>query len=339
MTGWRRWWPALPGAAALFPVSAQAEAPLSYLVGFGPKAGPVVALTWGLLLISIVVVIIISLLVLGGVVIRGRHVAIATVPVERGGNGLRWLWIGVGVSSVPLVVALVWTVSVLAAVSGPTGKPAVVIEVTGAQWWWKARYLDPDPSRVFTTANEIHIPTGQPVQIRLASADVIHSFWVPALSGKTDTIPGQTNVTWLQADTPGTYRGQCTEFCGWQHAHMGFLLVAQSPAEFRLWEEAQIRPAPPPSSAKVASGEQTFEYRCGACHTVRGSKAGGSVAPDLTHIMSRSTLAAATLPHTIGTLSGWIANPQAIKPGVRMPVMDVSGPELERIRTYLETLN
>ena len=180
-----------------------------------------------MLLIAIGVVIAISLLVLGGAVGRGRHVDIASVPVERGGNGLRWIWIGVGVSSIPLVVALVWTVSVLAAVSAPTGKPAVVIEVTGAQWWWKARYMDRDPARIFTTANEIHIPTGEPVQIRLTSADVIHSFWVPALGGKTDTIPGQTNVTWLQADMAGTYRGQCTEFCGWQHAHMGFLVLAQ----------------------------------------------------------------------------------------------------------------
>jgi cytochrome c oxidase subunit 2 len=236
------------------------------------------------------------------------------------------------------VVALVWTVSVLAAVSSPAGKPTVVIEITAAQWWWKARYLDPAPSRSFTTANEIHIPVGQPVRIRLRSADVIHSFWVPALGGKTDTIPGQTNLTWLQANAPGTYRGQCTEFCGWQHAHMGLLVVAESPAEFRLWKDAQIRPAPPPASPQIASGRDTFEYRCGACHTVRGSKAGGSVAPDLTHLMSRTTLAAATLPHTIGSLSGWIANPQAIKPGARMPAMEVSGPELERIRTYLQTL-
>jgi len=298
----------------------------------------VVSLTWGLLLISIGVVIVISLLVLGSVVVRGRRAAIATVPVERGASGLRWLWIGVGVSSIPLVVALVWTVSVLAAVSRPAGKPAVLIEITAAQWWWKARYLDPNPSRIFTTANEIHIPTGQPVQIRLRSADVIHSFWVPSLGGKTDTIPGQTNLTWLQADVPGTYRGQCTEFCGWQHAHMGLLVVAEAPAEFRLWEAAQIRPAPAPASPQIASGQDTFEYRCGACHTVRGSKAGGSVAPDLTHLMSRTTLAAATLPHTIGSLSGWIANPQAIKPGARMPAMEVSGPELERIRTYLQTL-
>lgn len=333
-----RTWRGLAGSAALIPAPAKAASPLSYLVGFGPKADPVVALTWGMLLIAIGVVIAISLLVLGGAVGRGRHVDIASVPVERGGNGLRWIWIGVGVSSIPLVVALVWTVSVLAAVSAPTGKPAVVIEVTGAQWWWKARYMDRDPARIFTTANEIHIPTGEPVQIRLASADVIHSFWVPALGGKTDTIPGQTNVTWLQADMAGTYRGQCTEFCGWQHAHMGFLVLAQPPAQFQLWEDAQIKPARPPTSPQEAAGKAAFEFHCGACHTVRGSKAGGSVAPDLTHIESRTTLAAVTLPHTIGALSGWIADPQAIKPGVHMPVMDISGPELERIRSYLQTL-
>ena len=175
------------------------------------------------------------------------------------------------------------------------------------------------------------------MRFQLTSADVIHSFWVPALSGKTDTIPGQTNVTWLQADTPGTYRGQCTEFCGWQHAHMGFLVVAQRPPSSGLGGSADQAGASPPSSAKSASGEQTFEYRCGACHTVRGSKAGGSVAPDLTHIMSRSTLAAATLPHTIGTF-GLDRQSTGDQAGVRMPGSDVSGGARAHC-TYLETLN
>ena len=210
----------------------------------------------GFALISIVVVIVISLLVLGGVLVRGRQVAIATVPVERGGNGLRWLWIGVGVSSIPLIVALVWTISVLAAVSGPPGKPKVLIEVTGAQWWWKARYLDPDPSRVFTTANEIHIPTGQPVQIRLVSADVIHSFWVPALT-RQDRYHSGPDECDLAAGRHARHLSRPVHRILRRAAcAYGLPGVAQSPAEFRLWQEAQIKPAPPPSSAKVASGER-----------------------------------------------------------------------------------
>jgi cytochrome c oxidase subunit 2 len=331
--------PGLVAPLALLATPAAAATPLSYLTAAGPKAARVLSLTWGLLAISIAVVVIVTVLVVVGVLLRRtRDVAIANVPVERGGDGLRWIWIGLAASAVPLLAALVWTISVLAAINEPRIPAALTIEVTAQQWWWKARYLNGDASRVFITANEIHIPTGQPVRFQLIGADVIHSFWVPALGGKTEMIPGQTNVTWLQAKQPGRYRGQCSEFCGTQHAHMGFLIVADAPAAFELWEDQQIEPAPAPATAEIAQGEALFEYRCGACHTVRGSGAGGSVAPDLTHLMSRTTLAAATLPHNTGTLSGWIADPQAIKPGALMPVLDVTGPELQSLRTYLATL-
>ena len=217
-------------------------------------------------------------------------------------------------------------------------KPALTIEVTGQQWWWKVRYLSDDPSRIFTTANEIHIPTGEPVRIELIGADVIHSFWVPPLSGKTDAIPGQTNVTWLEADRPGRYRGQCTEYCGVQHAHMGFEVVAQSPGEFDAWWDAQLKPAATADRRPANAAPTLFSYHCGACHTVRGTEAGGAIAPDLTHLMSRATIAAGTLPNNAGNLSGWIADPQAIKPGTLMPIVYLSGPELNDIRAYLQTL-
>ena len=331
--------PELAALLALLPTPAGAATPLSYLTAAGPKAARVLSLTFGLLAMSIAVIIVVTVLVVAGVLVRrARNASIANVPVERGSDGLRWIWIGLGASAVPLLVALVWTISVLAAVNAPRSPAGLTIEVTAQQWWWKARYLNGDASRVFTTANEIHIPTGQPVRFQLIGADVIHSFWVPALGGKTDMIPGQSNVTWLEANLPGRYRGQCGEFCGLQHAHMGFLIVAEAPAAFELWEDQQIKPAPAPATTEIAHGEALFEYRCGACHTVRGSGAGGSVAPDLTHLMSRTTLAAATLPHNIGTLSGWIADPQAIKPGALMPVLDVTGPELESLRSYLATL-
>jgi cytochrome c oxidase subunit 2 len=229
-------------------------------------------------------------------------------------------------------------VIVLAAVNGPPRPAKVTIEVTGQQWWWKARYLSDDASQVFTTANEIHIPAGEPVRIKLIGGDVIHSFWVPPLSGKTDTIPGQVNETWLEAAKPGRYRGQCTEFCGWQHAHMALYVIAEPRPDFDNWRNAQLQPAAAPTTPEVTRGEHLFVFHCGACHMVRGTQAGGSVAPDLTHLMSRGTIAAGTLPNTIGDLSGWIANPQGIKPGARMPDLFLSGPELQDIRSFLLTL-
>jgi cytochrome c oxidase subunit 2 len=239
---------------------------------------------------------------------------------------------------VALLGSLIWTVAVMAAINSPGKKPALSIEITGKQWWWSIRYLSDDASRIITTANEIHIPVGQPVRIKLIGADVIHSFWIPALTGKTDAIPGQTNTMWLEADKPGTYRGQCTEYCGEQHAHMAAFVVAETPAVFETWWNEQVRPASPPTSAQEVLGLADVQFKCGACHTVRGTEAGGSVAPDLTHLMSRQTIAAGLLANTPGNLTGWIANPQALKPGTRMPVLDLSGQEIADITTYLRTL-
>ena len=333
--------PALSILAALLAEPAGAATPLSYLRGFGAKAYPVTALTWGLIIISIIVIVVCTaLVVIGAWRRRARGVgdAVERVPVERGPNGASWISIGVGISFVVLVASLVWTVIVLAAVNGPPHPAQVAIEVTGEQWWWKARYLSEDPSRIFTTANEIHIPTGEPIQVKLIGGDVIHSFWVPALTGKTDTIPGQANEMWFEADQAGRYRGQCTEFCGWQHAHMALFVVAEPRAVFDAWWDAQLQPAPAATSPAVEKGERSFAFHCGACHSVRGTEAGGTVAPDLTHLMSRSTIAAGMLSNTPAYLSGWIANPQDIKPGTRMPDLYLSGPELQDIRTFLATL-
>ncbi len=319
---------------------AHAGTPLSYLSGYGTKAYPVMGLTWGLLIISILVTIIITVLVVTGVALRRRQrVAVEAVPIERSGSGVQWIAIGIGITGVVLFGSLIWTMSVLARVGNPpANSSALTIEITGQQWWWKARYLNSDPSRILTTANEFHIPVGRPIRIKLIGADVIHSFWVPALTGKTQTIPGQINETWLEADRPGRYRGQCTEYCGAQHAHMAFFVTAEAPAAFQSWLDKQLKPAAAPTSPEAQDGEHMFETRCGLCHTVRGTIAGGSVAPDLTHLMSRETLAAGTLPNTPGNLSGWIDNPQSIKPGTLMPNLYLSGPELTDISTYLRTL-
>jgi cytochrome c oxidase subunit II len=323
----------------LFTKVACADAPLGYLRGHGPRA--VTSLTWGVLLISIFVVAAVTGILAAGIW-RGRRSFSrpplpGTAPVERPPGGVRAIYAGVLVSALVLFSVTIWTVVTLADVGPLPSKPAMTIEVTGHQWWWEVRYLSDDPSIVLKTANEIHIPAGEVVAFRLQSADVIHSFWVPKLSGKTDLIPGQINETWLKADVPGVFRGQCTEYCGLQHAHMGLLLIASRRDEFDAWKKHQLESAPAPGSADA--GLAVFSQKCAICHAVRGTRAGGIIGPDLTHLMSRTTIAAVTLPNRIGFLSGWIADPQSIKPGTQMPAVRLSGPELNAVRTYLGTLN
>jgi cytochrome c oxidase subunit II len=314
--------------------------PLSYLDAAGLRARGILPLTWFTLLVSIAVCLIIAVL-LWMAIRRNRpspETAIANVPVQRGGAGLRWISVGLMLSAVPLAVALVWTMMVLAAIAGPPTNPALVLDITARQWWWDIRYTGTQPSDGFATANEIHIPVGQPVLVRLHSADVIHSFWVPKLTGKTDVIPGLVNQSWIQADVPGRYLGQCSEFCGYQHAHMQFEVIAQTAQDFAVWEDAQRQPAAAPQGAAAIRGLQMVEFRCALCHQVRGTSAGAVSAPDLTHLMSRHTLAAGTLPNASGSLAGWIQNPQDLKPGSLMPNQLLSAQQLSDVLAYLETL-
>jgi cytochrome c oxidase subunit II len=326
-------------AACSTPDAAYADPPLGFLRGYGPHTP--VALTWGVLIISILTVVIICGILLVALW-RNRGLQPdtlpGTAPVKRPYGGLTAIYAGVALSTLVLFGVSVWTVVTLADVASPSSKPKITIEVTGHQWWWEVRYGDDDPSRIFTTANEIHIPVGEPVRVRLKAVDVIHSFWVPRLAGKTDAIPGQINTTWLQADKAGTYRGQCTEYCGLQHAHMGFEVVATSPEKFKAWWDRQLEGAAEPRSESAQAGEQVFVQKCGACHSVRGTLAGGILGPNLSHLMGRQMIAAATLPNRPGYLSGWIADPQSIKPGSMMPDIDLSGPQLVHVRDFLETL-
>ena len=217
--------------------------------------------------------------------------------------------------------------------------PRVTITLTGYQWWWEARYDDPRPNRTFTTANEIHVPVGEPVSITLKSFDVIHSFWVPNLAGKVDLIPGQTNQVQFVASRAGTYRGQCAEFCGWQHAHMGLVVVVDEKDAFEKWREAQIKPADPPSDPDRQKGHDVFHAKaCMMCHQIRGAPAGGRSGPDLTHLASRKDIAAATLKNTRGNLAAWIVDPQSIKPGTQMPLVTIAPDELDPLLSYLEGL-
>jgi cytochrome c oxidase subunit 2 len=215
----------------------------------------------------------------------------------------------------------------------------VTIKITGHQWWWEVEYMADSPHLSFTTANEIRVPVGQPVTVQLESADVIHSFWVPSLTGKMDLITGQQNSIQFTAKTPGVYRGQCAEFCGLQHAHMAFTVRALPGDEFSRWRDHQNQGAESPNDPLGTHGEQLFRGKgCALCHTIRGTLAGGQLGPDLTHIAERETIAAGTLPHNPGTLAAWISDPQHIKPGNLMPKMPLRSDELIAILHYLEQL-
>jgi cytochrome c oxidase subunit 2 len=315
-------------------------APLSYLDSAGIRASAILPLTYFTLLVSIIVCLVIALL-LWMAVRRARlpgALPMHSIPIECGESGIRLIGIGLAVSALPLLVTLVWTMVSLAAIAGPPANPGLVLDVTAHQWWWEVRYNARQPADAFTTANEIHIPIRARVLVRLHAADVIHSFWVPKLSGKTDVIPGQTNLTWIEADRPGVYGGQCSEYCGLQHAHMAIQVIAENAEDFRRWQEQQLKPAAAPTTAEQNRGLSLVEYRCGLCHQVRGTTAGAISAPDLTHLMNRRTLAAGTLLNNSGNLIGWIENPQTLKPGSLMPDQHLSSQQLSDALAYLESL-
>jgi cytochrome c oxidase subunit II len=321
------------------PTLASADTPLSYLTSSGPKADWTLNLTWGLLLISIFVVVLFSALVVWAI-FRKRTPAETDAPGESapvsGFNVFGW---GLIATTLILVGSVGWTMVTLAAINNPPRQLGATIEVTGKQWWWQVNYIDAEASKNFSTANEIHIPVGEPVAIKLRSDDVIHSFWVPALAGKTDVIPGQINTTWFEASTPGTFLGACTEYCGLQHAHMAIRVVAEPRDKFESWRDNQLRSGEPAqNSGDAKTGLAVFERRCGVCHTVRGTPAGGVFGPDLSHLMTRATLAAGAVPNDEGDLAGWIADPQQIKPGTRMPQVQLSGDEMQSITTFLTSL-
>jgi cytochrome c oxidase subunit 2 len=218
-------------------------------------------------------------------------------------------------------------------------KQGVNIEITGHQWWWEVRYQDVDASNIFSTANEIHIPVGVPVTFSLKGGDVIHSFWVPNLHGKKDLIPGKISTIWFQADRAGVYRGQCAEFCGHQHAHMALWIIAEPREQFDAWRRNQIQSAVSPGNPAEQKGQQVFlSSACVMCHAINGTPAGANVGPNLTHLASRNTIAAATLPNDREHLAQWVSNSQQIKPGNRMPPNQLRPEDMEALLNYLESL-
>jgi cytochrome c oxidase subunit II len=255
----------------------------------------------------------------------GRRASTARLS-ERG------LIVGGGIvfTTVTLAALLVYSLVRGEAVQAPVDA-AVRIEVTGEQWWWRVRYLDAQGRPDFETANEIRIPVGQPVLLELKSADVIHSFWVPALAGKLDMIPGRSNRLRLQASRAGEYRGQCAEYCGGPHAFMAFFVIAEEAESFEQWAAGQ--------RSSAGGSNELFVRQCGGCHTVRGTAAAGTRGPDLTHVGRRRTIGAALLPMNRGALAGWIASSQHLKPGNLMPSFQrLSGEELRELAAYMESL-
>jgi cytochrome c oxidase subunit 2 len=240
-----------------------------------------------------------------------------------------------------LLLLIVLTASVLAgrAIATPQGPEALPIEIVGHQWWWEVRYPSFAPADEVVTANEIHVPVGRPIRLELSSVDVIHSFWVPNVQGKKDLLPGRPTTHLFRVERPGVYRGQCAEFCGYQHAHMGLLLIAEEPARFDAWLAGQRKLAVEPDDPSQRHGREVFlSAPCVLCHTIRGAGAFGHKAPDLTHLANRRMIAAATLLNTPGHLAGWIADPQRIKPGTRMPPNFLAGADLNDLVSYLGSL-
>jgi cytochrome c oxidase subunit II len=291
------------------------------------QAHAISTLWWVMFAVSCVGFTFIAFLLLLGWWRRNRR----QLPGGGGDRLATGLVVGLGiVTPIVLLSALfVWSdIFVMRSTAAPApGTTAMTIHVIGHDWWWEARY----EGTPVVTANEIHIPIRTRVQVVGTTADVIHSFWVPELARKIDLIPGRTNRLLLEADVPGRYRGQCSEFCGLQHAHMAVAVVAQPQAAFRAWLANQKRPA--------AAGNATFTAAgCASCHTIRGTSARGRVGPDLTHLASRQTIAALELPNTHPFLRAWIRDPGHFKPGTRMPKLPLTSGQIDRLVSYLESL-
>ena len=247
------------------------------------------------------------------------------------------LLFGIGIPIVALTALFaVANVYLIKQTSPPNPRStAMTIDVIGHQWWWEVRY----PGTNAVTANEIHIPANTRVNVVATTADVIHSFWVPALNRKIDMIPGRQNRVLLYASRPGRYRGQCSQFCGLQHANMAMWVFAQTPSAFRTWLANMASPARAPAAAQAGASKHLFmSSQCASCHRIAGTQAQGTVGPDLTHVATRTTLASVTIPNTPAQLAAWISNPQAIKPGTRMPDLGLSRGQVSQLVAYLESL-
>jgi cytochrome c oxidase subunit 2 len=322
------------GGVILAAATAACAGPASMLRTAGPGATRVEHFWWLLFGISAAVFFFVGALVLLAVVRRRRPSQGDPGREVEPAWGHRFILVsGVVVPVVILSATFLVTLREMTALAKPLHSSRLTVAVVGHLWWWEARY----PNGA-VTANELHIPVGEPVRLELTTADVIHSFWVPQLQTKMDQIPGHTNEMWLQADAPGRYRGQCSQFCGLQHAHMIFFVVADPPGDFQTWVTRQAEPAAAPSTP-AANGLVVFTSNtCAGCHAIRGTTAVATVGPDLTHLADRATLAAGTIDNTPAQLARWITDPQGVKPGAIMPPTQLSPSDLADLVAYLQSL-
>jgi cytochrome c oxidase subunit 2 len=311
------------------------DAPLSIFSSASDAAARIAGLaSFMIVLSSVVFAVVVAIMFVA--VRRNRH---QSTEVDLAEHGRGWvIWGGAVIPGIVLVAVFGVALHAMGAFSPAT--PAVTVRVVGRQWWWQVEYLRPDGSTLFRTANEIHVPVGKTTRVLLTSNDVIHSFWIPQLQGKMDATPGHVGDLRLQARRAGTYSGACSEFCGQQHAHMAMSVVAETDSAFAVWISRQARNADVSPDSVASAGRTLFAgSMCAACHAVRGLSIGSDSAPDLTHVASRATIAGGRLPTTLGNLEGWIANPQALKPGTKMPTLRVyTGPQLRALATYVESL-
>jgi cytochrome c oxidase subunit 2 len=310
----------------------QATVAQSVLDAAGPQAAAIEKLWWLIFFIAIGVFAAVMVMLVVAILRRSQRQSSDVIMT-------RWVVAASAISAVILLVWLVASVSVGRATAAPRMDNAVTINITGRQWWWQLEYSDTLPSNRFRAANEILIPAGRPIVVNVTSRDVIHSFWVPNLHGKRDLVPGYVTSLWFQADREGTYRGQCAEFCGYQHANMALFVRAVPNADYEAWLVAQRKPAADPASGAQRRGRDVFlQATCPQCHSIRGTLAGGAFGPDLTHIGSRMTIGAGVLPNTAENLQRWIRNPQQFKPGNKMPAHDLNDADLQAVAEYLRSL-
>ena len=312
----------------------------SVLESSGPLADRVESLWWfAFITAALVYLVTMGALWWAAARARRREQQGEELPADDERRMTRGVTLAVGATVVILLVFLVTDLSVGRTLDPVPSAHPITIEVTGKQWWWDITYADTSAQGRFTTANEIHVPVGQPVLLVLNARDVIHSFWAPNLAGKKDLIPGYTQSMWFQADTAGDYRAQCAEFCGVQHAKMALHVIAEPPDKYRQWVAAQRAPAKTPTDPVADRGREVFlTGQCAMCHAITGTSAASRNGPDLTHLASRRTIAAGTLPNTRGALAGWIVDPQQVKPGAHMPPNQLSPPDLDALLTYLQSL-
>ena len=292
----------------------------------GPYSEPVTTLAWALLLGGTAVFALV-LAALGAALFGS-----AALKARLGGEKAIWIG-GFAFPAVVLTGLLIWGLMLTSSLSATRVTGAEMrVKIIGEMWWWRVHYQDAEGRQTLRDANELHIPVGKPVLLELETADVIHSFWVPRLGGKMDMIPGRTNRLLIQADKPGVYKGQCAEYCGGPHALMGFIVVAHTAEDFARWKASRV-----PARGEQGRGLELFlSSGCAACHTIRGTPANGLAGPDLTYVGSRQTLGAGILPNNPGTMAGWIADAQAIKPANRMPAYhQLSAEELLAVSEYL----